>query len=73
MQQDIKCYQQALIINREIDHRRAEGIDLGNLGNAHYSLGYLDRAIEYYEQALAISREAGDKHSEENWLGETWT
>jgi len=37
------------------------GVVLGNLGNAYYSLGQVDKAIEYYGQALVIDREIGDQ------------
>ena len=37
---------------------------LGNLGNCYAGLGQTARAIEYYEQALAIAREIGDRRGE---------
>ena len=43
--------------------------DLGNLGNAYAALGHAEQAIEYYGQALAISREIGDRRGEGNSLG----
>ena len=49
--------------------RCAEGADLGNLGNAYLHLGDTRKAIEYHEQALAISREIGERRSEGNNLG----
>ncbi|NIN29083.1 MAG: tetratricopeptide repeat protein, partial [Hydrogenophaga sp.] len=33
-------------------------------GNAYSDLGEVGRAIEYYEQALAIAREIGDRRGE---------
>ncbi len=60
----IKCYEQALRINREIGDRRGEGAALGNLGVAYKNLGQPHRAIEYHEQALDIDREIGDRHGE---------
>ncbi len=42
---------------------------IGNLGNAYSHLGQVEKAIEYYEQALVISRETGDRRNEGNWLG----
>jgi tetratricopeptide (TPR) repeat protein len=42
---------------------------LGNLGLAYKSIGQVDQAIKYYEQALAGAREVGDQRSEGNWLG----
>jgi tetratricopeptide (TPR) repeat protein len=51
------------------DGRSDEGAFLGNLGNAHLSKGQTDRAVSYYEQALAIAREVGDRRREGAWLG----
>jgi tetratricopeptide (TPR) repeat protein len=57
-------------LHREIGDRRGEGNDLGNLGNAYAALGDARKAIEFYEQALAIAREIGDRRNEGNaWLG----
>jgi len=41
----------------------------GNLGNCYAELGETRRAIELYEQALAIAREIGDRRSEATWVG----
>jgi len=49
---------------QELDDRRDEGAFLGNLGNAYSDLGQVERAIESYEQALAIAREIGDRRGE---------
>ena len=43
---------------------RGEGQDLGNLGTAYAALRETRRAIEYYEQQLAISCEIGDRRGE---------
>ncbi len=37
---------------------------MGTLGLAHYYLGEAERAIGYYEQALVIAREIGDRRGE---------
>jgi tetratricopeptide (TPR) repeat protein len=80
-QRAIEYYEQALAITREMcatategspewtASRWAEGNGLGNLGNAYVDLGEACQAIEYYEQALAISRELGDRHNEGGHLG----
>ncbi len=44
-------------------------VSLGNLGNAYYSLGQVGRAIDCYQQALAIAREIGNRQDEGVWLG----
>jgi len=49
---------------RQLGERRDEGAFLGNLGLAYAALGETRRAIENYEQALAISREIGDRRGE---------
>ena len=46
---------------------------MGNLGNAYYSLGQYQTAIDYHQQRLEIAREIGDRQGERNsWfnLGE---
>jgi tetratricopeptide (TPR) repeat protein len=44
--------------------RYDEGAFLGNLGNAYYQLGQVERAIDFYAQALEIAREIGDRQGE---------
>jgi tetratricopeptide (TPR) repeat protein len=45
--------------------------NLGSLGNAYRPLGQVERAIEFYEQALVIDRKIGDRQGEardlSNW------
>jgi tetratricopeptide (TPR) repeat protein len=43
--------------------------NLLNLGSAYHRLGEVRRAIEFYEQALAIDREIGDRGGEGSDLG----
>ena len=40
-------------------------ISLGNMGLAYSDLGETKKAIEYYEQALKIAREIGDRREKE--------
>jgi tetratricopeptide (TPR) repeat protein len=49
--------------------RRAEAGLLLNLGSCCYDLGDIRRAIELYEQSLAIMRELDDQQGEEKSLG----
>ena len=42
---------------------------MGNLGSAYYLLGDAQKGFEYYERALAISREIGDRKGEATCLG----
>ena len=46
-----------------------KGDALGNLGIAYANLGETRRAIELYEQDLAIAREIGDRHGEASATG----
>jgi len=59
----------ALTAARALGHREAEGVHLGNLGNAWADLGEPRRAIDYYEQRLVIAREIGDRRGEGAALG----
>lgn len=44
-------------------------VTLGDIGNAYSDLGQVAKAIDYYEQALVIQREIGDRRGEGNQLG----
>ena len=48
---------------------KTHGDVLGNLGNTYSVLGKIERAIEYYEYALVIAREIGDRRGEGADLG----
>jgi tetratricopeptide (TPR) repeat protein len=48
------------VIAREIGDQRNEGTWLGNLGNAYGTLGQVDKAMQYHEQALIIGKEIKD-------------
>jgi tetratricopeptide (TPR) repeat protein len=74
----IENHERALIIAREIGNRYGESTSLSNLGNAYMGLGITQQdrgdtyrglgemreATEFYEQALIIAREIGDRHGE---------
>ena len=48
---------------------QTHGTILGHLGLAYYYLGQVERAIGYYERALSIAREIGNRRDEGIWLG----
>jgi tetratricopeptide (TPR) repeat protein len=45
-------------------------LNAGNLGNVYSTFGQNEKAIEHYQQALAIARETGDRGNEGTWLGD---
>ncbi|KAL9951531.1 hypothetical protein ACROYT_G044207 [Oculina patagonica] len=51
-------------IAKELDDKNGEGTANGSLGNAYYSLGDYNQAIEYYAQHLNIAQELGNKAGE---------
>ena len=55
-------------IQRDLGHRRLEGVAILNLGIQHALQSRLLPAVEHYERALAISREVGDQASEGSLL-----
>ena len=83
--QAIGYYEEALAVAREVCDRQAEGSHLGALGLAWAEEGvaklaweeatkdtaapYFRRAIEYYEQALAVTRAINDRPAEGSHLG----
>ncbi|MBI3092471.1 MAG: tetratricopeptide repeat protein [Candidatus Tectomicrobia bacterium] len=52
-----------------LSEKQHQGAVLGNLGICYQNLGEVPRAIDCHEQALAISREIGDRRGEGNQLG----
>ena len=82
IQAAIAYYQRALAIAREVADLRSEGTLLGNLGLAYSALQKIappsashstavvhSRAVDYYQQALAIAREVDDRRAEGMLLG----
>ena len=41
-----------------------EGTTLNNIGEVYDALGQKDKALDFYQQALAIRREVGDRFGE---------
>jgi tetratricopeptide (TPR) repeat protein len=52
----------------KIDDPEIALISAGNLGNAYYRIGQIQRAISLYEQALHLARGQNDRWSEGAWL-----
>jgi len=52
-----------------LSDKQTQSSVLGNLGIAYYRLGQVEKAIQYYEQALDIDKEIGDRRNEGNALG----
>jgi tetratricopeptide (TPR) repeat protein len=49
---------------RQINHRHGEGLTLIHLGEACVGLQRYNEALDYLVQALATSRDTGDRHGE---------
>lgn len=60
----IEWHSAGLIAAQKLGNKPDEGVNLGNLGLAYFSLGDYRKAVEYHEKALNISREIGSKISE---------
>jgi tetratricopeptide (TPR) repeat protein len=60
----IDLHKQALIINREIDHRPGEAANLNDLGSSHYRMGEYRLARDLRTDALTINREIGNRRGE---------
>jgi len=54
----------ALTAAQAIGQRQSEGAFLGSLGIAYSDLGEVNKAFDYYQQALVIIREIGDQQRE---------
>jgi len=52
-----------------LDNLQSHSAVLGNLGSAYSNMGQVEKAIDYYEQALVISKEIGDRRGEGSDLG----
>lgn len=61
-------YSIALAVARKIGGRHSVGKFLDKLGDAYYSQGQLDQAVDYHEQALVMARENRDRPWEDKLL-----
>ena len=53
----------------QLTDSESQANNLGTLGRTHYGLGQFNRAINFFEQALTIACEIGDRQGESVWLG----
>jgi len=58
---------------QKFEDKNIEGSWLAILGNAYINLGKIEKAIEYNEQALSISREIGERKNESACLSSLGT
>ena len=65
----ITNYKQALDIAIQINDKRSEGINLGNLGNGYSDLGQFKMAIPYYKESIEIAKQIRNKIAEGINLG----
>lgn len=62
-QQALTLYKKGLVIGQKERNKKWVGTFLGNIGTVYQSLGRYTKALEHYERALAVKREAGDLRS----------
>jgi tetratricopeptide (TPR) repeat protein len=55
-------------MEREVGHRRSEASTLNNIGSVSDDFGQKQKAIDFYNQAVAIRRAIGDRGGEANTL-----
>ena len=67
--ENIEWLKSALIAARQIGNHEAEGVHLGNLGNAYNALGDTKKAMDCFKLRLTSVQEIGDKQGESNALG----
>lgn len=65
----VKLAECGIVGAKEGGDRKEEGSWLTSRGLAYAALGQVEKAIEYYEQALSIDREIGDRRGEGADLG----
>jgi tetratricopeptide (TPR) repeat protein len=65
----IRWLEDALTAARQLKHREAEGVHLGNLGIAYAVLGETRKALECHEQSAKVAHDIGNKRGEGAALG----
>ncbi|WP_448603995.1 tetratricopeptide repeat protein [Thermoleptolyngbya sp.] len=66
------CYKELTEVSRKLVDKissQTKRLCLSQIGNSYSSLGKLEKAMEYYQQALHFTRETGDRQGEGNALG----
>jgi len=56
--------QKGAFLDKPTENKREKITWLGNMGHAYSDLGQIEKAIDSYEQALAISKESGYRQAE---------
>jgi CHAT domain-containing protein/predicted negative regulator of RcsB-dependent stress response len=62
--QAIAILQNALLIARQFNFKKAEASILNNIGLAYFNIGQSRKALEYYEQSLLVTKELKDQNLE---------
>ena len=57
----VQACQVGLVAARVLENQPNESFWLSKLGNTYSNLGQMEQAVKFYKQALAISREIGDR------------
>jgi tetratricopeptide (TPR) repeat protein len=68
-QEQTCLHRRQLDVARKMNDVQEIGCALCNLGNAYYSLGQYEQAIDYHQQHLTIAREIGDRWGQGAALG----
>jgi tetratricopeptide (TPR) repeat protein len=59
----LRLFEQALVRARALKDRVGEGTAVNGIGAAYSNLGQPQKALEFYNQALPLRRETGDKRA----------
>ncbi len=64
LDQAVRCYEEALRIDRETGNQEGEAADLIGLANTLYRRGDIHTAADYYRHALKVVRDLGNRLAE---------
>lgn len=65
----IQVLNQGIKSSKYLNNHRNEGLYVGRLGKAYYSLGHVTDSVEYFKRALTISIDINDRKGEALHLG----